>query len=127
VADEDYARDALATGALGVLPRNVEDERLATTVRAVAQGLLALDESFATILLRDAPAPPEELAEPRTPREREVLQLLPKGLPNKRIAQRLGISDHTVKFHGNASLGKLGVQSRSEPIVHAVRLVLVVL
>jgi two-component system, NarL family, nitrate/nitrite response regulator NarL len=96
-------------------------------VRAVAQGLLALDESFATILLRDAPSPPEELAEPLTRRELEVLQLLSQGLPNKRIAQRLGISEHTVKFHVNALLGKLGVQSRSEAIVHAVRLGLVVL
>jgi two-component system nitrate/nitrite response regulator NarL len=127
VADEDDAREALAAGARGVLPRNVDGERLAAAVRAVAQGLLALDESFAPILLRDAPAPPKELAEPLTPRELEVLQLLSQGLPNKRIAQRLGISDHTVKFHVNALLGKLGVQSRSEAIVHAVRLGLVVL
>jgi len=126
VADEDDARDALSAGAMGVLPRNVDGERLAAAVRAVAQGLLTLDESFAPIL-RDAPAPPEELAEPLTPREREVLQLLSQGLPNKRIAQRLGISDHTVKFHVNALLGKLGVQSRSEAIVHPVRLGLVVL
>lgn len=127
VADEDDARDALAAGVRGALPRNVEGERLAAAVRAVAQGLLALDESFAAILQHDAPPPPTELAEPLTPRELEVLQLLSQGLPNKRIAQRLGISDHTVKFHVNALLGKLGVQSRSEAIVHAVRLGLVVL
>jgi two-component system NarL family response regulator len=76
VADEDDAQDALAAGARAVLPRNVDGERLAAAVRAVAQGLLTLDESFAPLLLRDAPAPPEELAEPLTPREREVLQLL---------------------------------------------------
>ena len=70
---------------------------------------------------------PEELAEPLTPRELEVLQLLSQGLPNKRIAQRLAISEHTVKFHVNAILGKLSVQSRSEAIVHAVRMGLVVL
>src|SRR5258708_36266897 len=127
VADEDDARDALAAGARGVLPRNVDGGRLAAAVRAVAQGLLALDESFAALPLRDNPAQPNELAEPLTPRELEVLQLLSQGLPNKRIAQRLGISDHTVKFHVNAVLGKLGVQSRSEAIVHAVRLGLVVL
>ncbi|HEX9940563.1 MAG TPA: response regulator transcription factor, partial [Thermoanaerobaculia bacterium] len=62
-----------------------------------------------------------------TPRELEVLQLLSQGLPNKLIAQRLGISEHTVKFHVNAVLGKLGVQSRSEAIVQAVRSGLVVL
>jgi len=127
VADETDAQEALAAGARGVLPRTADGERLAAAVRAVAQGLVTLDESFATLLLRDAPAPPEELAEPLTPRELEVLQLLSQGLPNKRIAQRLAISEHTVKFHVNAILGKLGVQSRSEAIVHAVRMGLVVL
>jgi len=96
-------------------------------VRTLAAGLLALNESFVPLLLRDSPASPEELAEPLTPREREVLQLLSQGLPNKQIAQRLAISEHTVKFHVNAIFGKLGVQSRSEAIVHAVRMGLVVL
>jgi DNA-binding NarL/FixJ family response regulator len=57
-----------------------------------------------------------------TPRETEVLQLLADGLTNKAIAQRLGISDHTVKFHVNAVLGKLGAQSRTEAVVRATRL-----
>lgn len=127
VADETDAQESLAAGARGVLPRNADGDRLAAALRAVAQGLLILDESFATFLLRDAPVPPEELTEPLTPRELEVLQLLSQGLPNKRIAQRLGISEHTAKFHVNAILGKLGVQSRSEAIGHAVRLGLVVL
>ena len=56
-----------------------------------------------------------------------MLQLLTQGLANKAIAQRLGISDHTVKFHVNAILGKLGVQSRGEAMVQAVRLGLVAL
>jgi two-component system nitrate/nitrite response regulator NarL len=89
-----------------------------------------LDESFAAALLgdlRDAPATAADLPESLTPREAEVLQLLTQGLPNKGIAQRLGISDHTVKFHVNAILGKLGVQSRGEAIVRAVRLGLVAL
>ncbi len=127
VADETDAQEALAAGARGALPRNADGDRLAAALRALAQGLLILDDSFAPLLLRNTPAPPEELAEPLTPRELEVLQLLSQGLPNKRIAQRLGISEHTAKFHVNAILGKLGVQSRSEAIVHAVRLGLVVL
>ena len=86
-----------------------------------------LDESFVSALLRDAPPPAPDLVESLTPREIEVLQLLSQGLPNKGIAQRLGISDHTVKFHVNAILGKLGVQSRGEAIVQAVRLGLVTL
>jgi two-component system nitrate/nitrite response regulator NarL len=98
-------------------------------LRAVVQGLIVLDDSFAAALLRevDDTPPPPELAESLTPREAEVLQLLTQGLANKAIAQRLGISDHTVKFHVNSILGKLGVQSRGEAIVQAMRLGLVAL
>ena len=125
VADEADAREALAAGARGALPRTADGDVLAAALRAVALGLVVLDEAFARSY---APAePPAELAEPLTPRELEVLQRLTQGLSNKQIAQRLGVSDHTVKFHVNAILGKLGVQSRSEAIVQAVRLGLVVL
>lgn len=127
VADEIDAREALAAGARAALPRDADGESLAAALRAVVQGLVVLDESFAAALLRDAPAAPPDLVESLTPREAEVLQLLTQGLPNKAIAQRLGISDHTVKFHVNAILGKLGVQSRGEAIVQAVRLGLVAL
>jgi DNA-binding NarL/FixJ family response regulator len=128
VADEVDAREALAAGARAVLPRDAGGEALAAAVRAAVLGLVVLDGSLAADLLRDAPdPPPAELAESLTPREAEVLQLLTQGLPNKGIAQRLGISDHTVKFHVNAILGKLGVQSRGEAIVQAVRLGLVTL
>ncbi len=127
VADEVDAREALAAGALAALPRDAGAESLAAALRAAVQGLIVLDESFVSSLLRDAPAPAPDLVESLTPREIEVLQLLTQGLPNKGIAQRLGISDHTVKFHVNAILGKLGVQSRGEAIVQAVRLGLVTL
>ncbi|HEX8153349.1 MAG TPA: LuxR C-terminal-related transcriptional regulator, partial [Thermoanaerobaculia bacterium] len=49
------------------------------------------------------------------------------GLTNKEIAQRLGISDHTVKFHLNGIMGKLGVETRTEAVVHAARLGIVTL
>lgn len=127
VADEIDAREALAAGARAALPRDVDGESLAAAIRAVVHGLVVLDDSFAAALLRDAPAAPPDLVENLTSREAEVLQLLTQGLPNKAIAQRLGISDHTVKFHVNAILGKLGVQSRGEAIVQAVRLGLVAL
>jgi DNA-binding NarL/FixJ family response regulator len=130
VADELDACEALAAGARAVLPRDVDGDRLAAAIRAAVQGLVVLDDSFAAALLiaqRDTPPAAQELAESLTPRESEVLQLLSQGLANKSIAQRLGISDHTVKFHVNAILGKLGVQSRGEAIVQAVRLGLVAL
>jgi two-component system nitrate/nitrite response regulator NarL len=62
-----------------------------------------------------------------TPRELEVLQLLAEGLPNKAIGLRLSISEHTVKFHVNAILGKLGAQSRTDAVVRATRLGLIIL
>jgi DNA-binding NarL/FixJ family response regulator len=51
----------------------------------------------------------------------EVLQLLVEGLPNKEIARRLGISEHTVKFHVTTVLGKLGARTRTEAVTRAIR------
>ena len=62
-----------------------------------------------------------------TSREQEVLRLLAEGLANKQIAVRLSISEHTVKFHVNAIMGKLGVQSRTEAVVRATRLGMIAL
>jgi two-component system, NarL family, nitrate/nitrite response regulator NarL len=90
----------------------------------VARGLSVLDGVLARQFVRPPAAAPQE---PLTPREREVLALLAEGLANKTIAARLGISEHTAKFHVNAILGKLGVESRAEAIVHAARAGLVVL
>jgi two-component system, NarL family, response regulator YdfI len=59
-----------------------------------------------------AEPPPEEL----TPRETEVLRLLADGLPNREIAERLHISEHTIKFHIRSILGKLGASSRTEAV-----------
>jgi DNA-binding NarL/FixJ family response regulator len=126
VHDEDDAATALAAGARAVLFRDATRERLASALRAVRDGLLALDGGLAARALRPRQAP-AGLVEPLTPRETEVLQLLSQGLTNKTIAERLGISDHTAKFHVNAILGKLGAQSRTEAIVQAARLGLVIL
>jgi two-component system, NarL family, nitrate/nitrite response regulator NarL len=57
----------------------------------------------------------------------EVLQYIAQGLPNKVIARRLNITESTVKFHVNAILGKLGAQSRTDAVVRATRLGLVML
>src|SRR5229473_2212558 len=68
-----------------------------------------------------------DLIEPLTPREQQVAQLLAGGLTNKEIAQRLGITEHTIKFHLNGLLRKLGVATRTEAVVQAARLGLLVL
>lgn len=124
LAGADQAPEALGAGARGVLLRNVDASRLAAALRAVAEGLMVLDGTAAESALRPPP-PLAATVEPLTPREQEVLQLLAQGLSNKLIASRLGISDHTVKFHVNAILGKLGAQSRTEALAHAARLGLV--
>ena len=98
---------------------------LAAALVAVARGLSVLEGPLASEWLRPPDAP--LAAEGLTPREREVLALLAEGLANKAIAARLGISEHTAKFHVNAILGKLGVENRAEAIVRAARLGLVAL
>jgi DNA-binding NarL/FixJ family response regulator len=124
---EEQARDALAAGARGVLLRERLEERFAAALRAVATGLVVVDEALADAVLRPRPATPASLVEPLTPREVQVLQLVAEGLTNRGIGQRLGISEHTAKFHVNAILGKLGAQSRGEAIAQAARLGLLVL
>jgi DNA-binding CsgD family transcriptional regulator len=68
---------------------------------------------------------PPRLVEPLTPREHEVLVLVADGLRNREIAQRLGVSEHTVKFHLAAIFGKLGASSRTEVVRKALRLGLI--
>jgi DNA-binding NarL/FixJ family response regulator len=124
--DEDAA-EALAAGARGALSRVADGPHIAAALAAVREALIVVDDALAPAVLRPRPPRPAALAEPLTPRESEVLQLLAQGLPNKAIAERLGISDHTAKFHVNAILGKLGAQTRTEAIVAAARLGLVLL
>ena len=124
-ADDAQAAEAIRAGARAVLFRGAPGDALAAAAVAAAHGLAALDASLA----RDWLLPPEpaEGAEGLTAREREVLGLLAEGLGNRAIAARLGISEHTAKFHVNAILAKLGAESRSAAIVKAARLGLVAL
>jgi two-component system, NarL family, nitrate/nitrite response regulator NarL len=72
----------------------------------------------------DRPAEERGKGKPRgelTERERQVVQLLTEGLSNKLIADRLGISDHTAKFHVNGVMMKLGASTRTEAVVEAMR------
>jgi DNA-binding NarL/FixJ family response regulator len=122
----EQAREALAAGARGVLSRDRLERELLASLQALALGLIVLDEAFAEGLLRP-PAPADALVEPLTLRESEVLQLLAEGLTNRAIGERLGISEHTAKFHVNAILGKLAARTRGEAIAQAARLGLLVL
>jgi two-component system, NarL family, nitrate/nitrite response regulator NarL len=118
---DEHAVAVRAAGAHGLLPRDASAGALAAALDGVAQGLLVFDPSLAgrAVTLPGQPLPP--LIEELTARETEVLQLLAAGLTNRAIALALGISEHTVKFHVNAILGKLGAQSRTEAVVQAFR------
>ena len=125
--DEGHAANAWAAGARGLLPRHTGTESLLATVTAVSQGMVVLDPDLASVLAPSAGqlpvGPPIEL----TPRERDVLTLLAEGLPNKSIAHRLNISEHTVKFHVNSLFSKLGAGSRTEAVITATRVGLILL
>ena len=128
-------REVLSVGVLGLMSREVDIGLLALALQAVSQGLTVIDPIFRPNLI-SVNAVSESLIqneidntliEPLTPRESEVLQLLAEGLPNKMIGRRLNISDHTVKFHVAAVMTKLGAQSRTEAVVLATRLGLILL
>lgn len=109
----------------GYLLRHAGAEELAAAVRAVALGLVVHDPAVLAVTTqageRAAPSSPKGGEEALTEREIEVLALLAMGLPNKGIAQRLGISEHTVKFHVGAILAKLGAAGRTEAVMLAAR------
>jgi len=126
--DDTLAADALAAGARALLLREASVEALCRAIEAVLEGLLVLDPALLGALPAVAPRPDEPApAEPLTAREQEVLQLLAEGLSNRAIAHTLSISEHTVKFHVNAIMTKLDAQSRTEAVVRATRLGLLLL
>jgi len=121
---------ALRAGVRAVLPRDVAPEQLRAALEAAAAGLVVIHPSELDTVLSATigpSAPLDELLEPLTRREREVLQMLAAGLANKEIAARLAISDHTVKFHIASTLGKLGASTRTEAVSAGIRRGLVML
>jgi DNA-binding NarL/FixJ family response regulator len=119
IPQEDSAAEAWLAGVRALLLREVDGPRLLAAAAAAAKGLVVLDVPPAAL---SSIAPhPGGAEEALTPRESEVLGLLAEGLPNKSIAARLGITEHTAKFHVNAILRKLGAQSRTEAVVLATR------
>ncbi len=126
-ARNDLLAPAFAAGLAGVLARDTPAAALQLALGSAVHGLFVLDRSFAP-----EPGVPLEPAraqdgETLTARELEVVQLMAEGLANKQIADRLGISTHTAKFHVNAVLGKLGASTRTEAVVKALQRGLVML
>ncbi|HLY30664.1 MAG TPA: response regulator transcription factor [Ktedonobacterales bacterium] len=131
----ELAREMEAQGlAFGALLRDADASEIVNAVSAVGAGLLALDRRLGRSLFApdrrpNMPTPASALAdeETLTAREREVLQLLAQGFPNKIIAQRLKISEHTAKFHVSSIMTKLGAASRTEAVTLAARRGLLIL
>ena len=112
---------ALSLRGWGVVPPDAPSEELGAAVAAVAHGLTVLPKALAERLLDESAAAVEELSDPLTARESEVLHLLGRGLSNKMIARELHISEHTVKFHISSLFSKLGVSNRAEAVSQGAR------
>jgi DNA-binding NarL/FixJ family response regulator len=118
--------DAVPDRPLGRLPVDAGDTQLAAAVSALAHGLsVSLPEAVHPRHTVVSPAPTQELAEPLTARELEVLELMAKGLANREIAEALGISSHTAKFHVAQILDKTGSATRTEAVRQGLRLGLI--
>ena len=116
----DQAAQARAAGAQALLSRDASPEALAAAAVALSHGLQVTDPALSGVSAAATPAPGS--ASLFTPREQDVLKLLAEGLPNKGVASRLEVSEHTVKFHVNSIMGKLNAQSRTEAVTLATRL-----
>jgi DNA-binding NarL/FixJ family response regulator len=127
LSDQEQAAGVWQSGVRGMLLRDMDSDKLLAAAQAAASGLVAVEPKLAGSLLPSAYPSDFTPDEPLTPREMEVLQRLAEGLTNKAIAQELGISEHTIKFHVNAIMGKLHAQSRTEAVVRATRLGLILL
>jgi DNA-binding NarL/FixJ family response regulator len=124
ISDDDHAVSrlrALPLRGWGVVPSDAPPEELAAATTAAAQGLIVLPKPLTERLLQEPGSSVEELSEPLTAREREVLELLGRGLSNKLIARELHISEHTVKFHISSLFVKLEVNNRAEAVSQGAR------
>ncbi len=111
----------------GMLLRDSAPDAIAAALHALDSGLVVFDPTLSRLLRKPIYPQPSPAAASLTPRESEVLQWLAQGLTNKAIALALGVTEHTVKFHVNAIMGKLDAQSRTEAVVRATQLGLIVL
>lgn len=107
--DETTVRAARAAGALGFLPKSADRRALIRMMTTVSQG-----RPYYPSLVQV-----QRSADGLTPRQHEVLELLAEGLPNKRICQRLVLTEHTVKTHLKAIFAYLGVHNRTECVARA--------
>jgi DNA-binding NarL/FixJ family response regulator len=120
--DDEKLFPAVRAGAAGYLLKDVEPSELVRAIRTVADGESLLHPAVAARLMEEFSDTERPVAdEALTAREREVLLLIARGLPNKQIALELGIAEKTVKTHVSSILGKLGLTDRTQAALYAVR------
>jgi two-component system, NarL family, response regulator LiaR len=119
VLEDTSVGEAIRAGAIGYLLKDAEVEELHRAIRAAAEGRVYLAPEAAGRLAREVRAP--ESPEPLTARETEVLKLVALGKTNRQIASTLFVGESTVKVHVSHVLSKLGVKSRTQAALHAVR------
>jgi DNA-binding NarL/FixJ family response regulator len=120
VLEDASVVSAVRAGAIGYLLKDTESDALVRAIKAAAAGQVQLAPEAQARLLREVRAPegPERLSE----RETDVLRLVAAGRANKEIARELGIGEKTVKTHVSSILAKLGLMSRTQAALHAVRI-----
>lgn len=116
-ANGGYARAALDAGAVGYLVKTASDEELVAALQSAALGATVLDPAVSAELL----APGASGVTGLTERERQVVELVAQGLPNKAVAAQLGVSRRTIDAHLGHLFTKLGLSSRAELVAWAAR------
>jgi DNA-binding NarL/FixJ family response regulator len=125
--DDEYVFDALRAGAVGYLLKDVASARLVEAIRAASRGESILEPSVAAKVIAEftrvssmvPSAQMEQLVEPLSERELEILGLIARGASNREIADQLFIAEGTVKNHVTHILGKLGVRDRTQAALKA--------
>jgi NarL family two-component system response regulator LiaR len=118
--EKDLVEGALKAGAISYLLKTVSAEELASTIRGAVAGQSKLSPEATQVLIRGMKEPKAPVYD-LTDREKEILSLMVEGLPNINIAERLIVSQSTVKFHVSNVLSKLGVTSRTEAVAMALK------
>ncbi len=123
VLDNGSVVGAVRAGAIGYLLKDTQVEELTRSIKAAAAGQVQLSPQAAALLVNEVPVPdsPESL----TPREVDVLRLIALGKSNKEIADELVLGETTVKTHVSNILSKLGLNSRTQAALYALRIRLV--
>jgi two-component system, NarL family, response regulator YdfI len=127
----NWAARALQSGVKAILSRDATADDILYGIQAAFSGLILLEPELTNNLLAKVRPLPQvvdpQRSEELTRRENEILRMLAEGLANKAIAARLGISEHTVKYHISSVLAKLGTATRTEAVTQGIRSGLIVI